>query len=63
MSGMRALYYSTDIGRRRVYRSSYPHHDCKFKLFKYKRKSNAEKLCNEINEAYGDTFYVKEDNC
>jgi hypothetical protein len=61
MSERRALYYSTKIGRRRVYRSSYPEpKDASFRLFEYKTKSRAQALCEEINSAYGDNFEVIE---
>lgn len=57
----RALYFSINVGRGRVYRQTYPIPDFKnMKLFTYKKKGNAEKLCKEINEAYGDDFCVKE---
>lgn len=57
MEGERALYYTTDIGRHRIYRSSYPTpNDKRFKLFRYKKKETAQMLCDEINEAYNDDF-------
>ena len=61
ISEKRALYYDKSIGRRRIYRSSYPKPDySSFNLFEYKTKSRAEALCKEINEAYGDNFEVVE---
>lgn len=57
----RALYYDKSIGRRRVYRNSYPKPDYTgLKLFEYKTKCRAEALCKKINEAYGDNFEVVE---
>ena len=66
-----ALYYLKDIGRRRVYRQSFPLEPFYFngedinkslKLFKYKRKSNAQKLCDYINSIQSMKFIVKEVN-
>lgn len=58
-SGESALYYSTKIGRRRVYRQTYPTPFYKdLKLFTYKKKENAQKLCDEINKAYNDNYEV-----
>lgn len=64
-----ALYYSKDIGRHRVYRQSLPLEPFYFRgedinkglrLFKYKRKSSAQKLCDDINSKQGTKFIVKE---
>lgn len=69
MSGERALYYSKDVGKHRVYRQSYPikpfylrGEDCnaEMKLFEFKDKNKAQKLCDEINEVFNDNFGVKE---
>ena len=68
MSGERALYYSESVGKHRVYRQSYPLEPYYWglkdinedmKLFEFKNKEKAQKLCNEINEVYGDDFIVK----
>lgn len=59
MSGKRALYYHTDIGRTRIYRSKYPKALCfnkKLKLLKYKSLKYAQKICDLINTNYGDNF-------
>lgn len=65
MSGKRALYYSTRIGRHRIYRSQYPIEPYYFngvdinkqlKLLKYKSIKYAQKVCDLINNAYGDDF-------
>lgn len=69
MSGERALYYSSDLGKHRVYRSAYPKEPYYFngtdinanlKLFKFNSFWRALKLCHEINKHYGDNFKVKE---
>lgn len=69
MSGERALYYSSQIGKHRVYRSSYPLEPYIFrgkdinkdlKLFKFNDIKKAQALCDEINEAYNDDFSVLE---
>ena len=53
----RALYYCRDIGRRRIYRSSYPIPDDKcFKLLKYKSLKYAQETCDGVNRAYNDNF-------
>lgn len=68
MRGERALYYSTDIGKHRVYRESYPitptwwgftNLNEKMKLLKFNNKEKAQELCDEINKAYGDDFEVR----
>lgn len=64
-----ALYYATNIGRRRVYRQSYPLKPYMFngkdinkglKLLTYKNKNNAQKLCNEINKEFNSNYEVVE---
>lgn len=69
MRGERALYYSKDIGKHRIYRQSYPIKPDYFrgtdinknmKLFVFKNKQKAQELCNEINGVYNDDFIVKE---
>lgn len=71
LSEARALYYLPTIGRHRIYRSAIPLQPYIFngvdinknlKLLKYKSKSSAQKVCDEINEVYGDDFYVKEES-
>lgn len=60
MSEERALYYSSDIGKRRIYRDSFPTPNYEtFKLFKFNNIEKAQKLCDEINEAYNDEFEVR----
>ena len=65
MSGERALYYSSDVGRHRIYRSSYPKEpyyfrgediNKKLRLLKYKSLKYAQSVCDEINRVYGDDF-------
>lgn len=61
ISEPRALYYASSVGKCRIYRNTYPIPMYKgLKLFAYKKKENAEKLCSEINEFYGDDFYAYE---
>lgn len=61
LSEPRALYYASSVGKSRVYRNTYPVPMYKgLKLFAYKKKENAEKLCEEINNVYGDDFYAYE---
>ena len=56
-NNFRALFYSYAIGKRRIYRSSYPvPSDKTFRLFAYKKIENAQLLCDVINEAYNDDF-------
>lgn len=53
----RALYYSYDIGKRRMYRSGYPEPDYStFRLLAYKRKENAQFRCDVMNEAFFEDF-------
>lgn len=68
MRGERALYYSKDIGKHRVYREPYPitpywwgfnNLNEKMKLLEFNNKQKAQKLCDEINGAYGDDFEVR----
>ena len=72
MSGVRALYYSIDVGKHRIYRSSMPLEPFYFngkdinkclELLVYSTKKEAQEVCDEINEVYGDNFspVVKED--
>lgn len=68
IEGERALYYSSDIGPHRIYRSSFPIEpyyfrgtdlNKKMKLLKYKTIQEAQSICDEINKAYGDNFEPK----
>ena len=61
----RALYYLKSLGRRRIYRQFYPLKPYWFngkninkglKLFTYKKKENAQKLCDDINSRTGQNF-------
>lgn len=65
MQGERALYYSKDIGKHRIYRQSYPIEPEYFKgkninrnmeLLTFKDRYKAQELCDEINEIYNDNF-------
>lgn len=71
MSGERALYYATDIGKHRIYRSCYPIEPYIFKgeninekleLLYFNTSIEAQRLCDEINSVYNDDFIVKEVN-
>lgn len=71
MSGERALYYSTNIGKHRIYRSCYPLEPYIFndedinealELLYFNTPIEAQKLCDEINRIYCDDFIVKEVN-
>ena len=64
-SGERALYYSEEVGKHRIYRHTYPleteyfngiNITKDFKLFEFKTIREAQEYCNEINEAYNDNF-------
>lgn len=60
-SGERALYYSREIGRSRIYRQSYP--ECGYKglkLLTYKKKENAQKECDYINSITDSNYEVVE---
>lgn len=68
IEGERALYYSSDIGTHRIYRSSFPIEpyyfkdvdiNKKLKLLKYNTIEEAQSICDEINEVYGDDFEPK----
>lgn len=59
MGAKRALFYLPSIGRGRIYRDSLNEHNNSFKLLIYKRKSRADEVCKEINEAYNDSFKVE----
>jgi len=60
MRGVRALYYAKSLGRHRIYRDEYPNTNKSLDLFKYKSKTRAQDLCDQINEAYNDDFEVTE---
>lgn len=56
-----ALYYLKDLGRRRIYRQTYPTPQYKgLKLFTYKRKENAQKLCDYTNSIFNSKYEVFE---
>ena len=60
-SGDNALYYARDLNTRRIYRQSYP--TPKFKgliLYKYKRKSSAQRLCDYVNQFDNNNYEVVE---
>jgi len=60
MGNERALYYSKSIGKRRVYRSSYPTPPANpvndFVLFDFDDQDEAISFCNGVNIAYKDDF-------
>lgn len=58
----RVLYYLKSLGRRRVYRRSFHGTDKEMVMFKYKRKKNAQDLCDYVNKVYNDNFKVEEIN-
>lgn len=71
MSSERALYYASDIGKHRIYRSSYPLVPYMFngkdinktlKLLYFNTYDEAKEVVDEINNVYNDTFIVKEVN-
>lgn len=71
MSGERALYYASDIGKHRIYRNSYPLEPYMFngkdinktlKLLYFNTFDEAKEVVDEINNVYSDTFIVKEVN-
>ena len=55
----RALFYSTAIGRGRVYRQGVKTPQKGLKLFTYKLAKNAQKLCDTINQKANDNFQVE----
>lgn len=60
-SGDNALYYATSIGRRRIYRQSYPIPKFKgLKLFTYKKKEKAQELCDYINQFDNNNYEIME---
>lgn len=71
MSGERALYYSKELGKHRIYRSQLPLEPYYFngtdinanlRLFRFNSYWRALKLCHIINNAYGDNFKVRKCN-
>lgn len=71
MSSERALYYASNIGKHRIYRSSYPLVPYMFngkdinktlKLLYFNTYDEAKEVVDEINNVYNDTFIVKEVN-
>ncbi len=60
-TGERALYYNMNLHRRRIYRSGFPvAFYPSLRLFIYKNKKTAQRLCDLVNEKYGDNFEPKE---
>lgn len=60
-SGKSALYYSIKIGRRRIYRQTYPIPMYKgLRLLTYKNKKNAQKVCNYTNKIFNNNYEVVE---
>ena len=56
-----ALYYLKKIGRRRIYRQSYPKPSYTgLVLFTYKKKENAQELCDYVNYQTGSKYKVQE---
>lgn len=69
MSGDRAVYYAKSVGKRRIYRSLYPIEPYMFKgedinkdleLLIFNTSIEAKRICDEVNNVYGDNFIVKE---
>ena len=60
-SGDSALYYFIKIGRRRIYRQTYPIPMYKgLKLLTYKNKKNAQKVCDYTNKIFDSNYEVVE---
>lgn len=56
-----AIYYDRAIGRRRNYRQTYPIPMYKGLILKtFKKKENAQELCDYTNKEFGNSFIVKE---
>lgn len=69
MQGERALYYAKDVGKHRIYRSFYPIKPYMFngkdinknlELLYFNNSIEVQRVCTEINDAYGGNFEVKE---
>lgn len=58
MEDERALFFSPQVGRRRIYRQSISSPQKGLKILSYKKKENAERICDEINKVYNDAFVV-----
>ena len=68
-SEINALYYLKSLGRKRIYRQSYPLKPFIFqgkdinkglKLFTYKNKNKAQQLCDLTNKKFGTNYQVIE---
>lgn len=68
-SGDNALYFLKDLGRKRIYRQTYPLKPYNFngqninkglRLFTYKSKKKAQELCDYTNEKFGSNYQVME---
>lgn len=60
-SGTSALYYHVEIGRKRIYRQTYPIPMYKkLKLLTYKSKKNAQKVCDYTNKIFDANYKVAE---
>ena len=52
-----ALYYHKDIGKKRIYRQSYPLTMWEnLKIWDFKSLKGAQKLCDDINSRQGTQF-------
>jgi len=60
MSEKRALFYLTQIGKRRWYRRDLNNPGKGFKILQYSTKEAAEKVALEFNTACGEDFKVEE---
>ncbi len=58
MGNKRALFYSTLIGRKRIYRDDAKKPQRRFKILSFKVKKNAQAICDKINSVYNDHFTV-----
>lgn len=56
----RALFYVRSTGKHRVYRGDFAKPHLRFKLLEFKDFDEADVLCGEVNEVYGDDFQVEE---
>lgn len=63
----RALYYCKEVGRHRIYRSSYPKESYmvngidinkNLELLIFTSKKEAKNYCRKVNKVYGDDFEV-----
>lgn len=58
----RALYYIPKFGKHRVYRGGILTKPENWKLLEYSDFDEADVLCGEVNEVYGDDFQVEQIN-